>query len=87
MTRPIYQVSGRPEAYEIWGEVTHEQARAIAAVIVRQASAHFPHVEFRISDTWSMHGQGLNQVAAYIEKHWQRWAAGVLNEAREPLSA
>jgi hypothetical protein len=82
MTRPIYQISARPEAYEIWGEVTQAQARAIATVIARQASMRFPHVDFRVSDAWSVHGQGMNQIAAYIDKHWQNWAATVMDSTQ-----
>lgn len=86
MKRAIYHVSSRPEAYEVWGEVSKERARAIAGVIVRQAAMRFPQVEFRISEGWAEHGQGMNQVAAYIEKHWERWAAGVLDPARGEVS-
>lgn len=82
MVRPIYYVSGRPEAYEVWGEITSSEAKAIATTIVRQAAARFPHVEFRVSDGWSMHGQGMNQIAAYIDKHWERWASSALTDTR-----
>jgi hypothetical protein len=33
--------------------VSREEAKAIAAAIVRRAAAHFPEIEFRASDTQS----------------------------------
>lgn len=77
MARRIYYVSARPESYELWGEVSREDARTIAAAIVRQAAAHFPDIEFRVSDTWVLHDRDMNEVAAYIDAHWEKWAAAV----------
>lgn len=74
MTRRIYYVSARPESYEVWGEVSRDEAMAIAMAIVRHAAAHFPHIEFRVSDTWMLHDKDMNSVAAYIDKHWEKWA-------------
>ncbi|MEW6164658.1 MAG: hypothetical protein AB1642_06325 [Pseudomonadota bacterium] len=76
MARPIYYVSARPEAYEQWGEVSVSEAKLIALTIVRQAAVRFPHVEFRVCDGWSVHEKGMNQIATYIDKHWERWVAG-----------
>lgn len=82
MTGAIYHVSDRPEAYEVWGEISRAEAKAIALTIARHAAARFPEVEFRVSDTWNLHGGRLNLVAAYIDKHWQGWAAGILKHAQ-----
>lgn len=73
--RPVYFVSSRPEAYEYWGEVDHEQARHIGALIVRHASQRFPTIEFRVDDQWHEHLPGMTLVAAYIDGHWPQWLA------------
>ena len=73
VAKPVYYVSDRPEAYEITGEVSHEEAAAIGQAIVEHAGRRFPGVEFRIDGDWHSHQPGMETVAAYIEEHWQRW--------------
>lgn len=76
--RPVYFVSDRPEAYEIFGEVGHDEAKAIGRMIVERAAARFPDIEFRIDGGWHSHPPAMDRVAVYIESHWQDWAAEAL---------
>lgn len=69
----IYYVSGRPEAYEIWGEVSHDEAAKIGRTIAGHAARHFPHVDFRVDGDWHVHQPGMEHVAAYIDGHLQAW--------------
>lgn len=71
--RAVYYVSDRPEAYEIFGEVTHDEARNIGKLIAERAGRAFPDIEFRVDSAWHSHQQGVEKVAAYIEDHWQDW--------------
>lgn len=73
--KPVYYVSTRPEAYEVCGEVGHDEAEALARMIADHAARHFPKVEFRVDDAWHMHPPGMELVAAYIDDHVQGWAA------------
>jgi hypothetical protein len=73
VARPVYYVSSRPEAYEIAGEVGHDEATAIARTIADHAAKRFPGVEFRVDGQWHSHQPGMEKVAAYIEDHWQEW--------------
>jgi hypothetical protein len=73
--KPVYYVSARPEAYEIWGEVGREEARQFGQLIAEQAGRRFPNIEFRVDDIWHEHLPGMELVAAYIDGHWQAWAA------------
>lgn len=81
MERLIYHVSDRPESYELWGEVTRAEAREIAEAIVAHAAKRFPHVDFRVSGEWNVHGERTRLVTAYIEKHWQDWAKSLRKAA------
>ena len=78
VARPVYFVSDRPEAYEIWGEVSHDEAALIGRTIVERATQHFPGIEFRVDGGWHDHPHGLERVAIYIDAHWQRWVAEIL---------
>jgi hypothetical protein len=73
--RPIYYVSDRPEAYEICGEIGHEEARRIGELIAARAGRQFPGVEFRVDSAWHSHQHGMEEVMAYIEARWQDWVA------------
>jgi hypothetical protein len=73
--KPIYYVSARPEAYEFWGEIGRDEARRIADLIARRSVERFPHIEFRVDDTWHDHLPGMELVAAYIDANWQQWVA------------
>lgn len=73
--KPVYYVSTRPEAYEYWNEIGPDEARQLGALIVEHAARHFPAIEFRADDAWHVHPPGMEPVAAYIDSHWQRWAA------------
>lgn len=73
--RPIYFVSDRPEAYEIFGEVGHAEAKRFGQLIAACAGRHFPAIEFRVDSAWHSHQHGMEHVAAYIEAHWQEWVA------------
>ncbi len=73
VARPVYYVSSRPEAYEVAGEVGHEEAAAMARTIAHHAGHRFPGIEFRVDDQWHSHQPGMEKVAAYIEDHWQEW--------------
>lgn len=73
--RPVYFISDRPEAYEVWGEIGQEEAGKLAALIADHAGRHFPSIEFRIDGEWHTHDQSMDKVAAYIESHWQAWWA------------
>lgn len=78
--RPVYFVSNRPEAYEIWGEVDHDAAQRIGSIIARRAAERFPEIEFRVDADWHEHPPGMALVAAYIEGAWQSWIAGEFAE-------
>lgn len=73
--RSVYYVSNRPEAYEICGEVGHDEARDIGNLIAERAARHFPDVEFKVDSVWHSHQHGMEKVAAYIEDHWQDWVS------------
>jgi hypothetical protein len=75
--RPVYYVSSRPEAYEVAGEVGHDEAESIARAIVDHVRRRFPDVEFRIDDQWHSHQPGMERIAAYIEDHWQHWTGQI----------
>jgi hypothetical protein len=77
MNKPVYYVSNRPEAYEVAGEIGHDEAAAIAATIVQHCRRHFPGIEFRIDGEWHSHQPGMEKVAAYIEDNWQQWIGQV----------
>ncbi len=79
-TRPKYFISNRPEAYEVWGEVSHEEAGTLARLIVAHASRHFPDIDFCIDGNWHTHESNTQLVAEYIESHWQAWAAAMVDE-------
>jgi hypothetical protein len=72
---PVYYISDRPEAYELNGEVSHAEARAIGELIAERAARHFPGIEFKVDSAWHSHQHGMERVAAYIEDHWQEWVA------------
>lgn len=74
--RPVYFISDRPEAYEVWGEVGHGEAIDIARLIAERAGRKFPDIEFRVDHGWHDHLPGMEKVAAYIEDHWQGWLRG-----------
>lgn len=78
--RPQYFISDRPEAYEIWGEISREDAMALVRLIADHAARRFPHIEFRIDCNWHTHDHCTELAAAYIESHWQAWAAAMVNE-------
>lgn len=71
--RPVYYVSSRPEAYEVAGEVGHEEAIAFGRLIAERAGRRFPDVEFRVDGDWHSHQAGMERVAAFIDAHWQDW--------------
>jgi hypothetical protein len=73
--KPVYYVSARPEAYEVWGEVGHEEARRLGLMIAEHAARRFPNIEFRVDDAWHDHPPGMELVASYIDAHWPAWAA------------
>lgn len=77
--RQQYFVSDRPEAYEVWGEVSREEAGMLARLIVRHAAERFPNIEFRIDGNWHTHDRSTELVSAYIESHWQAWAAAMVD--------
>lgn len=78
--RPQYFISDRPEAYEIWGEISREEACVLARLIAEHAARRFPNIEFCIDGNWHTHDQSTKLVAAYIESHWQAWAAAMEDE-------
>lgn len=80
--KPVYYVSARPEAYEVWGEVGREDARRFGQLIAEQAGRRFPNIEFRVDDIWHDHLPGMELVAAYIDAHWQAWAAASDGQSR-----
>jgi hypothetical protein len=71
--RPVYYVSDRPEAYELWSEIDHEAAAKIGRLIAERAGRRFPGIEFRIDAGWHLHQPGMAEVAAYIEDHLSTW--------------
>jgi hypothetical protein len=78
--RSIYFVSDRPEAYEIWGEISHDGAARIGRLIAERASRQFPSIEFRVDGAWHLHQPGTEPVAAFIEEHLQTWVTEALAE-------
>lgn len=82
--RPVYYISDRPEAYEVWGEVGPEKAGRLAEVIAEHAGRRFHGIEFRIDGNWHTHDQSMDKVAAYIEGHWQNWLADITSRKDSP---
>jgi hypothetical protein len=78
--RPVYYVSDRPEAYEIWGEISHDGAARIGRLIAERAGRHFPSIEFRVDGAWHLHQPGTERVAAFIEEHLQTCVTEALAE-------
>lgn len=72
-SKPVYYVSDRPEAYELWAEVSLGEARDIASQIARKAAEQFPDVEFLVDGGWHSHQRGLEHVANVIEENWRVW--------------
>jgi len=71
--RPIYYVSDRPEAYDIWGEIDHQTALRIGRLIAERAGSRFPEIEFRVDAGWHRHAPGTEIVTAFIEEHLAAW--------------
>lgn len=71
--RAVYYISDRPEAYEVFGEVSHAEAKHIGRLIAAEAARVFPAIDFRVDSAWHSHQHGMEKVAAYIEAHWQDW--------------
>jgi hypothetical protein len=78
--RSIYYVSDRPEAYEIWGEIGHDEAARIGRLIAERAGRHFPSIEFRVDGDWHVHQPGTERVAAFIEDHLPAWVSEALGD-------
>lgn len=76
--RPIYYISDRPEAYEIWGEIDHETAARIGRLVAKRAGRRFPGIEFRVDGSWHLHQAGSEGVAEFIEAHMPTWVAEAL---------
>lgn len=76
--RPVYFISNRPEAYEVFGEIERHHAHLIAGAIAAHATQRFPGIEFKVDDDWHHHQHGMEHVATYIEANWQHWAADAL---------
>jgi len=74
--RRTYYVSSRPEAYEVWGEISKGEAQGVAREIARHAAEHFPDVDFAIDENWHTH-QAEADIAAYIEDNWMAWCDGM----------
>lgn len=73
--RSVYYISNRPEAYELFGEISHDEAMDIGKLIAERAARHFPDVAFKVDSAWHSHQHGMEEVVAYIEDHWQDWVA------------
>ena len=71
--KPVYYLSDRPEAYEVWGEITIDAARSFAMHIARRAGERFPEIDFRVDGGWHSHQRGMEHVASVIEENWQDW--------------
>lgn len=71
--RAVYYISDRPEAYEVFGEVGYEEAKHIGSLIAAEAARVFPDIDFRVDSAWHSHQHGMEEVAAFIEDHWQEW--------------
>jgi hypothetical protein len=69
----VYYVSDRPEAYETWAEVSHEEAERIGRTIAWHAQRDFPEFDFRVDHDWHLHQKGMEHVAAHIDSHLQAW--------------
>lgn len=80
--RPVYFISDRPEAYEFWGEVSHDEAARIGRLIAERARRRFPAFDFRIDAGWHVHPSGSEEVTAFIEGHVAQWLA----EATRPAA-
>jgi len=76
--RTVYYISDRPEAYELWGEIGHDDAASIGRLIAERAGRRFRDYEFRVDGSWHVHQPGTEQVAAYIEEHLQAWVTEAL---------
>ena len=79
---PVYFVSDRPEAYEIWGEVSREDAARFAQIIVAHASKRFPNIRFEVDGGWHTHEHGMELISSYIESNWQLWVTKTLGRSR-----
>jgi hypothetical protein len=76
--RPVYFISDRPEAYELWGEIGHDQAARIGQLIAERAAQRFPEVEFAVDGAWHTHPNGMAHVDAFIDDNLAAWVAEVL---------
>ena len=81
VARRTYYVSSRPEAYEVWGEVSKGEALELAREIAHHAAEHFPDVDFAIDENWHTH-QAESDIAAYIEDNWIAWCDGMPSLAK-----
>lgn len=79
--RPVYYVSSRPEAYELWGEISHEDAARIGRLIAERARARFPDVEFQVDSEWHVHQRGADGVSAFIDDNLAAWVNEVTGTA------
>ena len=80
--RPIYFVSTRPEAYEIWGEIDRYTALRLARLIVERAEARFPAIDFQCDADWHVHTEETAVAAAFIEDHLPAWVAEITSLAQ-----
>jgi hypothetical protein len=82
LEHPVFFISNRPEAYEVWGEISHGEAETLARLIAARAAKRFPDIEFKIDGDWHTQDKSINvqHAAAYIESHWQSWAAAMVDE-------
>jgi hypothetical protein len=76
--RPVYYVSDRPEAYELWGEIGHDAAADIGRLVAERAGRRFPNIEFRVDGSWHLHEPGTEGVAEFIEEQLPAWVEEVL---------
>ena len=79
---PVYFVSDRPEAYEIWGEVSRDAAARFAEIIAERASKRFPNIRFQIDGRWHTHEHGMELISSYIESNWHRWVTKALGQSK-----
>ncbi|MDP1651830.1 MAG: hypothetical protein Q8L56_03810 [Rhodocyclaceae bacterium] len=80
--KSVYYISARPEAYEFWGEVGHDEALRLASLIAERAARRFRNIEFRVDADWHMHPPGMELVAAYIDDHLPAWMAELAARTR-----
>jgi hypothetical protein len=82
LEHPVFFISNRPESYEVWGEISLGEAEVLARLIVEHASRRFPDIEFKIDGEWHTQDKSIKvqHAAAYIESHWQSWAAAMVDE-------